>query len=293
MLPPDGNSSAIIRDRIVSSPSAKDRYSCVLAGDTKILLHPKPAGHVAIVTKSQWRFHMSMRVARRHSSPSAQVPGGKPAFTWRRQNMPQPRTDRRGQSFVSARVRKVSLGVSNVFLPCAAVREYFFDIGDRPAFPTFYEVLRIAATSSPSEIRVAFKLRTLELKAVGADRIERIKLERAFNTLGHPELRVYYDSLLSHADLPAMFPYGFGSLLVVGERPDNIGTFFARRIIAFVPERTHRCIQVLLRHCEFYVDTALCRDSRRKLQFWLDSALAPVLMGPKLESLEAFAEREN
>jgi hypothetical protein len=39
-------------------------------------------------------------------------------------------------------------------------------------------------------------------------------LNRAFDILGHRELRNHYDALLFNSDLPAIFPYGgHGSLL--------------------------------------------------------------------------------
>src|ERR1019366_6928545 len=49
-------------------------------------------------------------------------------------------------------------------------------------------------------------------------------------------------------------------------------TFFARRIIAFSPDLRRRRFHVPLRRCDFYDDRALCRDVRRNLELWLDSA---------------------
>jgi hypothetical protein len=104
-----------------------------------------------------------------------------------------------------------------------------------------------------------------------------VKLEHAFNILGHPELRPHYDALLSNPETPAIFPYGgFGSLLVSGDRSENGDTFFARHILAFVPEQVRRRFQILLRNCEFYADRALYSDPRRRLQFWIDPALMPI-----------------
>jgi hypothetical protein len=132
-------------------------------------------------------------------------------------------------------------------------------------------VLHIPAAATLSELRVAFKLRYLELKSAGVPHAERLALERAFNILGHPELRVCYDALLADAEAPAIFPYGgFGSLLVAGEPARDGKTFFARRILAFSPDLRRRRFHVPLRKCEFYDGRALCRDARRKLEFWLD-----------------------
>jgi hypothetical protein len=99
-------------------------------------------------------------------------------------------------------------------------------------------------------------------------------LERAFNILGHPELRAHYDTVLANPEVPAVFPYGgVGSLLVSGDRSRQGDIFFARRILAFVPDKMRRRFHLPLRNCEFYGDKALCRDMSRKLQFWLDPAV--------------------
>jgi hypothetical protein len=196
----------------------------------------------------------------------------------------QPKLDKRDQGFVSAQVRSGSMGISSVFLPCELVRDYFYRIpstGGKPEYATLYETLHTGPSASPAEIRVAFKLRDLELKTIGAARAEHVKVERAFNILGHPELRAHYERLLADPELPAIFPYGgVGSLLVAGDRSRSSETFFARRLLAFVPEQTHRRFHLPLRNCEFYADKALCRDVRRKLQFWLDPAVVQQTWDP-------------
>jgi hypothetical protein len=193
----------------------------------------------------------------------------------------QPKEDKRSQHFVSAEVRQTGLGISTIFLPCRALREYFYRQQGVAAGAqhTYYEKLRIPATASPAELRVAYRLRSLEL-ACDSPR-ERRELERAFNILGQPELRACYDALLVSPESSAIFPYsGFGSLLVSGERSRAGQTFFANQILAFSPERKRRQFQVPLRQCEFYEDRALCRDVRRRLEFWLDPALLHVRWDP-------------
>ena len=184
--------------------------------------------------------------------------------------------DKRNQYFVSAEVQRGSLGIGSIFLPCEVLREYFYRLprtADSVDHPTLYEVLRIPASASPSELRVAFKLRDLELRTAGAPHRERVALERAFNIVGQPELRACYDALLTDPEAPAIFPYGgFGSLLVAGEPSRDGATFFARRILAFSPDLRRQRFHVPLRKCDFYEDRALCRDVRRKLEFWLDPA---------------------
>ena len=76
-------------------------------------------------------------------------------------------------------------------------------------------------------------------------------------------------------EAPALFPYGcFDSLLVSGERSRDGQTFFARRIVAFLPQLRRWRFRVALRRCDFYDDRAVYRDVRRKIEFWLDPAAA-------------------
>jgi len=188
----------------------------------------------------------------------------------------QPKQDKRNQHFVSAEVHRGGLGINTVFLSCEVLRDYFYRLppgGNRGDYLTLYDILRVPASASPSELRVAFKLRDLELKTGSTSRSQRAALERAFNIIGQPELRACYDALLADPEIPAVFPYGgFGSLLVAGEPSRDRQTFFTRRILAFSPDLRHRRFHVPLRRCDFYDDRALCRDVRRKLEFWLDPA---------------------
>jgi hypothetical protein len=176
------------------------------------------------------------------------------------------------------------MGISSVFLPCEIVREYFYGVGDSKngsVSASLYQRLRIGTSASLAEIRVAFKLGVLELKTIGAAIADQVKLERAFNILGHPELRAHYDTVLANPEIPAVFPYGgVGSLLVSGDHSRQGDIFFARRILAFVPDKMQRRFHLPLRNCEFYGDKALCRDVRRRLQFWLDPALVNVAWDP-------------
>ena len=188
----------------------------------------------------------------------------------------KPKPDKRNEPFISAEVQAGALGIATIFMPCQALREYFYRLtrsGDRAERPSLYEILRIPASASTAELRVAFKLRDLELTTGGVSRSQRLELERAFNIVGQPELRACYDAVLADPEVPAIFPYGgFGSLLVAGELSRGGQTFFARRIVAFSPELRRRRFHVPLRKCDFYDDRALCRDLRRKLELWLDPA---------------------
>ena len=264
--------------KLIRQPEA---VSCVLASGATVLLPCLLASHIAIGDEITFaipagdaigtEIYVSKAISSRMGNSLYLAPIG---------YVTQPKSDKRHQSFVSAKIQQGNLGISAVFLLCDTVREYFYGVGDSKkglVSAALYQTLRIGSAASLAEIRVAFKLRALELQAIGAGRAEHVKLERAFNILGHPELRAHYDSLLADPEIPAVFPYGgFGSLLATGERSRDGETFFVRRILAFVPDQRHRRLHLPIRDCEFYADKALYRDVRRKLQFWLDPALVHV-----------------
>jgi len=267
----------VCRERVVSIQHQEDPAGFVLANQAKILLRPFLAGYIGIgdeiafpvPTRDTIRAEILI-IKNSGSGPNRylyHVPIG---------YVGQPKQDKRNQYYVSAEIHGGSLGIGTIFLPCGVLREYFYRLPhtvDRIDHPTLYEVLRIPASASPSELRVAFKLRDLELRTAGAPHRERVALERAFNIAGQPELRACYDALLADPEAPALFPYGgFGSLLVAGEPSLDRATFFARRILAFSPELRRRRFHVPLRRCDFYDDRALCRDMRRRLELWLDPA---------------------
>jgi hypothetical protein len=132
----------------------------------------------------------------------------------------QPRKDRRDNLFVSAEVPSSRLGIAAINLRCEVLREYFYAGNRRRPWArqaSFYELLRVNPKVSPEELRLAFKLRTLELRTAHAPISDLRAVERAFNILAHPELRACYDALLNDPSSPALFPYGgFGSALVAG-----------------------------------------------------------------------------
>ncbi|MGH9685521.1 MAG: hypothetical protein ACRD5K_00320 [Candidatus Acidiferrales bacterium] len=192
----------------------------------------------------------------------------------------QPRRDKRGNLFVSAEVVGGSLGISAIHLRCEALKDYFYVGNRRRAWdrqPSLYELLRVNTNVAPAELRLAFKLRTLELRAAHAPAGELRALERAFNILAHPELRACYDALLNDPAAPALFPHnGFGSLLVAGDRSRDGTTFYAFRILSFLPEQKTKRMQVPLRKCTFYDDRAIYRDAQRKCEIMFDQAAVPL-----------------
>jgi hypothetical protein len=193
----------------------------------------------------------------------------------------QPRSDKREQLYVRAEVPLGRLGIRTLQFPCEVLRDYFY-VADRrlpwEKQKTFYDILRSASTASPAELRLAFRLRELELRAEGAPKAAFSAAERACNILANPELRACYESLLSNPAAPALFPYGgFGSIIVLGDRSRDGQTFFARRIASFLPESRQRRFRAPLRRFEFYSDRALYRDPRRKLEVLIDQSAMPII----------------
>ena len=270
-----GFSSPICCERVAKLQVQDRSAACVLANQTKLLLSLTLAKAITVGDEITFPIPESGAVGSEILVAKKSVAGQvRHLYQAPVGYVSHPKQDKRDQYFVSAEVQQGSLGIDTVFLPCEVLRHYFYNLphaANAIALPTLYEVLRIPASATPSELRVAFKLRDLELKSMGARHAERVALERAFNIVGHPELRACYDSLLADAEAPALFPYGgFGSLLVGGEPSRDGKTFFARRILAFSPDLNRRRFHIPLRKCDFYEDRALCRDARRKLEFWLD-----------------------
>ena len=137
------------------------------------------------------------------------------------------------------------------------------------------------ATASQAELRLAYRLRDLELRTACADRHDLVAIEHAFNILAEPELRACYDVLLKDPETPVLFPYGgFGSLLVEGVRSRDGRTFFVRRILAFTPVLYERGFDARLWKFQFFPDRAIYRDARRKVEIVADQAAMPLVWEP-------------
>ena len=129
----------------------------------------------------------------------------------------KPKADKRDRLYVRAEVSKGGLGISSIHLPCEVIRDYFYVATRRQPWErqtSLYDVLRITPTASLAELRVAFRLRQLELRAAATRNGDSATLERAFNILAQPELRACYDSLLKDS-------LGAGTLSVRGLRFDS------------------------------------------------------------------------
>src|SRR3974390_1417400 len=195
---------SLCRERVVSIQPHEELAACVFPDQTKLLLSRFVAKFVAVGDEITFaipepdavgpEFLVTKNSA---SGPSRYIYRAPIGY------VSQPKQDKRNQYFVSAEVQQGSLGISTIFLPCEVLREYFFRLprtNERADHPTLYDILRIPAGASLSELRVAFKLRDLELKTSGSSRSQRTQLERAFNIVGQPELRACYDMLLAEPE---------------------------------------------------------------------------------------------
>ena len=242
----------IYRQRIAQINRCPNSPECLLITGAKVTLPSLLAAHIApgddisfpLVTSSvtvTTEIYVTKNSLAGSGRDLYQVPIG---------YVTQPKEDKRDEFFVAAEVHPANLGISSLLIACKLLREYFYRIPQNAGSSdrqTFYDILRIPSTASPGELRLGFKVRQLELEAKHAPHSEHVLLERAFNILGDPALRACYDGLLSDAEAPTLFPYGgFGSLLASGERSREGKTFFARRIIAFLPKRRQRRFRAVL-----------------------------------------------
>jgi hypothetical protein len=65
-----------------------------------------------------------------------------------------------------------------------------------------------------------------------------------------------------------------GSVLTAGELSRDRETFFAQRILSFVPDLQQRRLRAPLRRIEFLRDHAFYSDSRRKVEIMLPGKLS-------------------
>ena len=119
----------------------------------------------------------------------------------------------------------------------------------------------------------------LQTEAALKDQIQSV--ERAFNLLAHPDLRSCYQALLLDPEAPVLFPTAaLAPLLAAGELSPDRETFFARKILSFLPDRRERRFRAPLRKVEFYDGYAVYRDSRRKAELILDPISLPLAFDP-------------
>jgi len=193
----------------------------------------------------------------------------------------KPRLDRQTHPYVQAEIPDGRLGFASLHMPCAAVRDYFYHPkrNENTGDATLYDVLRAQPDASLADLRLAYRLRHLELVAIGAPKIAHLALTRAMNILALPELRACHDALLADPKTPALFPFGgFGLILAAGIPSE--GCFFVRRILSFIPTVKGRHLTIPLRKLNYLSDRAIYRDSRLKLEVTFDPAVLPIGFQP-------------
>lgn len=188
----------------------------------------------------------------------------------------QPKGNHSADTFLRADLPKCSTGPRSLLLSGDAVRQYFYRLEPGGPSNSLYGTLGVCQTASPSDLRLAWRVRSLALGVIPTNNTERARIERAFNLLAHPDLRKCYDSLLRDETAPPMFPYkGFGVIVVEGNLAEDGTVFIGHRILSYKPEMSLQRTPLLLRQCDFFADYLVFRDSRRKLEIWIDASLLP------------------
>ena len=194
----------------------------------------------------------------------------------------KPRIDRQTHPYVQAQIPDGRLGFAYLHLPCAVVRDYFYCLkrNNSDEASSLYDVLKAKPAASLAEIRLAYRLRRLELTTNNAPKTVHLALTRAMNLLAVPELRACHDALLVDPKTAALFPFGgFGLILAAGTPSD--GRFFVRRLLSFIPTVRRRHLTIPLRKLNYLPDRALYRGSRLKLEVTFDPILLPVGFQPE------------
>ena len=161
----------ICRERVVSVERQEKSSRCVLANQTAFLVTRFVGSHIAVGDEIAFPVPMGDAVGPEILVTKNATPG-RNVISTRRQSDTSASPNRTNEISTSFLPRfHGRLGIGTVFLPCEVLREYFYRLPARrrqARHPTLYDILRIPASASPSELRVAFKLRDLELKTAGA-----------------------------------------------------------------------------------------------------------------------------
>lgn len=174
--------------------------------------------------------------------------------------------------FIRAEVGGVS-ELKTIIFSADAVRQHFYPGTARDGHECLYKVLSADKSANLDSLRLAWRVKTVAAQLSGAVDIT-AKVERAFNLLANPEVRSAYDASLLDDDAPLPFPFGAaGDCVVAGRLSKDGETFFADSILAFKPNVQPKRIEVLLRQCEFLPDRIIFKDSKRKVELWLDPGL--------------------
>jgi hypothetical protein len=174
--------------------------------------------------------------------------------------------------FVVAYVKRTG-ELKNIFLSADAVRQHFYHASGQGHRTSLYEVLSTDENTNLAGLRLAWRVKTVGA-CLSDDGDLKAKAERAFNLLANPDVHSAYVASLHDDEVPLPFPYGASGECVVAGRLSGDGTtFFAESILAFRPSIQTKRIEVLLRQCEFLPDRIIFKESKRKVELWLDPGL--------------------
>lgn len=163
--------------------------------------------------------------------------------------------------------------VRTVVFSANAIRQHFYLGLSHDTRESLYEVLAVEKDASFAQLRLAWRIKSLAAQLTGTPYIRR-RAERAFNLLANPGVRFAYDRSLFHGDEELPFPYESSGVCVLAGRFSEDGkSFFSDSILAFKPTIQPRRFELLLRQCEFLPDRITFKDSRRKVELWLDAGL--------------------
>jgi hypothetical protein len=163
--------------------------------------------------------------------------------------------------------------LKRVIVTAEAIKRYFYPKSVCNGGLSLYEVLSADKNANLAALRLAWRVKTVAVRLSSAHDLK-AKVERAFNLLANPEVRAAYDAWLQDEDNPLPFPYAAsGDCVVAGRLSKDGETFFADSILAYKPNVQPKRIEVLLRQCEFLPDRIIFRDSKRKVEIWLDAGL--------------------
>jgi hypothetical protein len=191
-----------------------------------------------------------------------------------------PKTDRHGRGFVMLDASAAQHGISKVLVTAAQIRDYLYS-ADRSVCwteqPSWFEVLGVRKNSTSAEIRLAYRVRMLELKkkASESNRSIQAQLARGLQILLDPDLRRDYLLLLKDPDASVAFPpWTIGVLRATGQKKGEL--FIVRDFLSFFPRTEERTVRLALRRFRFEGAQAVYRDARKRILIRFDSSLLPM-----------------
>lgn len=191
-----------------------------------------------------------------------------------------PKRDRHGRGLVMLDACAAQHGISKVLVTAAQIRDYFF-APDRyvqwAEQASWFAVLGVRKNSTPAEIRLAYRVRMLELKTNDGEtnRSLQAQLARGLQILLDPDLRRDYLLLLEDPDASVAFPpWTIGVLSATGQKKHEL--FLVNELLSFFPRTEERTARLALRRFRFEGPEAIYRDVRKRLLIHFDSSLLPM-----------------